>query len=129
MRYLSRAIDWIASTEAVLIIMTGLMICLTIFQALDYHVNDLPLKWWLVAFSSVAAGAGLYGMRAGSTQTIRFWCGLFWALYGATRSLSWLLLGSFSGFLSWVPCVLLGLVVFARRRSAPYVRAPREHAT
>ena len=129
MRYASKFVDWVASTEAVLIIMTGLMISLTVFQALDYHVNELPLKWWLVAFSSVAAGAGLWGMKAGSTQTIRFWCGLFWALYGATRSASWLAVGSLSGSLSWVPCILLGLVVFARRRSAPYVRDARERET
>jgi len=121
--------DWVASTTGVLMIMTGVMISMTFLQALDYRSIDLATRWWLVAFSSVAAGAGLWGMKVGSTQTIRCWCGIFWVLYGATRSLSWLERGSYSAALSWVPCILLGLVVFARRRSAPYVRDARERET
>lgn len=121
-RLLRQVSDWVASTTGVILVMTGFMLGMTISTIANYEFSDLPAKWWLVAFSSTAVGSGLWAMKAGATRSIRFWCGALWALYGATRSVSWLVAGSWSGVLAWVPCLLLGLVVFARRNSTPYVR-------
>lgn len=128
MRNLGRLVDWATSTHGVVMLMTLIMAAMTLISVLDYHTNDLPGKWWLVAFSSTAAGSGAWALKAGSTPTIRYWCGIFWMVYGVARSLSWLSLGSLSGFISWLPCALLGLVVFARRNSALYVRERDECA-
>jgi hypothetical protein len=124
-----QAMGWIASTHGVIILMTLIMLGMTIVLMLDYHANDLPGKWWQIAASSTAVGCGVWALKAGSTRTIRYWCGIYWVVFGLMRSFCWLLVGSLSGCLSWLPCVLLGLVVFARRDSAPYVRAAHESPT
>jgi hypothetical protein len=124
-----RLLDWVSSTRGVLLVMTGVMIGMTAVTVLNYRYEDLAMRWWMVALSSMAAGAGLWALREGPTAPVRFWCGGLWALYGGTRSASWLFSGSWSGLLAWVPCLLLGLVVFARRNAAPYMRDRDEHST
>lgn len=128
-KYLRRASDGVASTTGVILVMTGFMLGMTVSTVANYQLSTLPAKWWLVAVSSIAVGSGLSALRAGPTRSIRFWCGALWTVYAVIRSMSWLSRGSWSGALPWVPCLLLGLVVFARRNSAPYVRDRDDEST
>lgn len=109
--------------------MTGFMLGMTITTMANYKLHDLPAKWWLICISSTAVGAGIWAVRAGPTYSIRFWCGLLWAIYAAIRSASWLGRGSWSGALAWLPCLLLGVVVFARRSSPPHAGRQDEQPT
>jgi hypothetical protein len=113
----------------VILVMTGFMLGMTISTVVNYRFSDLPFKWWLIILSSAAVGSGLWAVRTGPIRSIRFWCGVLWTLYAVVRSASWLSRGSWSGALPWVPCLLLGLVVFARRNSAPYVRDGDDEST
>lgn len=123
---LKRVFAWTIGTTGLIVLMSAFMAGMTITTAANYRFSTLPAKWWLVVMSSMAAGAGLWALRAGPSPVIRFWCGLLWAGYAAIRSISWLAAGSWSGALPWVPCFLLGLAVFGRRNMAQYTGEHRE---
>lgn len=125
----NRALDQVTSTQGLILTMTGVMIGLTISTVTNYRLAELPARWWLVVISSTAVGSGLWVLRAGPTREIRFWVGGLWAVYGTVRSLSFLFAGSWSAFLAWLPCCLLGLAVFARRHAAPHFGGSDEQST
>lgn len=98
---------------AMAVIMAGL----TLTTAVDDALHDLPLRPLLVTLSSLSAVVCAGVVAYGRHHRLVGWAGATFAVYCGLRSLLWLSTGSISGALAWQSGMLLGFVVFARRRT------------
>lgn len=99
--------------------MSLIMVAVTLTTMFDDRFVDLPLRPLLILLSTVAAIVGLGVAVFGRDALMVGWVGMTWVMYYGLRGLNWLLQGNISGMVATLPALLLGAVVFVRRRQAP----------
>lgn len=116
MTYLRAAWRWLSSSRGVVVMMSVIAGLSTLTLLFDERLHRIPGRPVLVMLSTLCFVIGFGVASMGRRPSTVGWVGLSWMIYAAMRGGAWMLGGNFTGLVASLPSLLLGLVVFARRR-------------